>query len=165
MDYETFYTKLSQWFKAKKIRLTLLTFIYKAFPNIVLITYPLLLGYLIFMRDPRLLRCITVPLGVFITLSLIRKYLNFQRPYEKYNITPLFPKNTKGNSFPSRHTASSAVISMAMLYVCVPVGCIFLLITAFIALSRICGGVHFPKDVIVGYLYAVILGGIFLFIL
>ncbi|MBQ5440330.1 MAG: hypothetical protein IIT49_06050, partial [Clostridia bacterium] len=62
MDYETFYTKLSQWFKAKKIRLTLLTFIYKAFPNIVLITYPLLLGYLIFMRDPRLLRCITVPL-------------------------------------------------------------------------------------------------------
>ena len=165
MDYEVFYGKLSQWFKAKKIRLILLKFIYKAFPNFVLVTYPLLLGYLIFMRDSRLLRCITVPLGVFITLSLIRKYLNFQRPYEKYNITPLFPKSTKGKSFPSRHTASSAVISMVMLYLNIPVGIIFLLITAFIAMSRICGGVHFPRDVIVGYLYAVILGGIFLFIL
>ena len=165
MDYEVFYGKLSQWYKAKKIRLILLKFIYKAFPNFVLVTYPLLLGYLIFMRDSRLLRCITVPLGVFITLSLIRKYLNFQRPYEKYNIIPLFAKSTKGNSFPSRHTACAAVISMVILYLYIPVGIAYLVISAFIALSRICGGVHFPKDVIVGYLYAVVLGAVFLFIL
>ena len=61
MDYEVFYGKLSQWFKAKKIRLTLLTFIYKAFPNFVLVTYPLLLGYLIFIHDHHKRKIVSEP--------------------------------------------------------------------------------------------------------
>ena len=74
------------------------------------------------------------------------------------------PKNTKGKSFPSRHTASAAVIAMTLLYVNIPVGIVFLAIALLIGISRICARVHFPRDVAAGYLYSVIMSVLFFYI-
>lgn len=165
MNYIKFYTKISTPFKSSKTLMLILKFIYKILPIIVFISYPVLLGYLIFTHSYKLLRCITVPLGVFLSLTVFRALVNAERPYEKHGTAPLFPKSTKGKSFPSRHTASAAVIAMAMLYVNPVIGAVFLAVALLIALSRIIAGVHFPKDVAAGFLYAVIMGGIFLYIL
>ena len=165
MDYIKFYTKISAPFKSNKTLMLMLKFIYKILPIVVIISYPILLGYLVFTHSPKLLRCVTVPLGVFLSLTVFRNLANAERPYEKYGTTPLFPKSTKGKSFPSRHTASAAVIAMAMMYVNPIIGSIFLAVAFLVALSRIIAGVHFPGDVAAGFFYAVILGGIFLYLL
>lgn len=161
---ETF-EKISGWLNAKPYRFNILKFIYKVLPIFVFVGYPILLLYLLLTHSPKLLRCITVPLGVFVTVTLIRKFIDAQRPYEKLGITPLMAKDTKGLSFPSRHTASAAVIAMAFLYVNVPLGAAFLVVAALIGLSRICAGVHFPVDVISGYLYSVAMSCLFFYIL
>lgn len=165
MCSEQTYNKIIAWFTSKKIRLSLLRFVYKILPLVVFVAYPVLLLYLIVTRDGRILQSITVPLGVFVTLTLIRKFLNFERPYEMYNIKPIFPKKTEGLSFPSRHTASAAVIAMTFFFINPILGAVFLAISALIAVSRVCAGVHFPRDVIAGFLYAVILAAIFFYVL
>ncbi len=165
MGYVDFYKKISAPFVKSRPLMLILKIIYKILPIIVFISYPLILGYLVFTHDTRLFRCISVPLGVFLSLSVFRALLNAQRPYEKYGTKPLFSKETKGKSFPSRHTASAAVIGMAALYVNTILGSVFLAVSVLIALSRIIGGVHFPKDVAAGFLYAVVMGVIFFYLL
>ena len=165
MYSEEQYNKIKLFITAKKIRVYGLTFVYKILPIFVFIAYPTLLTYLVINRDDRLLECITVPLGVFITVTLIRKFINCKRPYEKLDIEPIMHKSTKGKSFPSRHTASAAVIAMTVFYVNVPLGIVFLAVALLIGLSRIIAGVHFPRDVAAGYLYSVVMSILFLFIM
>ena len=164
MYNEEQYNKIKSFITAKKSRLYILKFIYKILPIFVFISYPTLLVYLIVTHDNRLLECITVPLGVFVTVTLIRKFINFNRPYEKLDIEPLIHKSTKGKSFPSRHTASAAVIAMTIFYINIPLGAVFLAVALLIGLSRICAGVHFPRDVAAGYLYSVIMSVLFFYI-
>lgn len=165
MYNEKQYNKIKSFITAKKSRMYTLKFIYKILPIFVFIAYPALLIYLLITHDKRLLECITVPLGVFVTVTLMRKFINRKRPYEKLDIEPLIHKSTKGKSFPSRHTASAAVIAMTIFYINVPLGIVFLAAALLIGLSRICAGVHFPRDAAVGYLYSVIMAILFFYFL
>lgn len=162
---KTQYDKIKSFTTARKSRLLTFKFIYKVLPIFVFISYPILLLSLIFNNDERLLRCITVPLGVFVTVTIIRIFVNCQRPYECLEIEPLMHKSTKGKSFPSRHTASAAVIAMAFFYINVPLGIVCLAASMLIGLSRIVAGVHFPRDAAAGFLYAVVMSVLFLYIL
>lgn len=159
------YSRIRNWFLEKDSRFKLLRFIYKFLPLAVLISYPLLLLYLMITGSYKLLQCVTVPLGVFVTVTLIRKFVDAQRPYEKLGTEPLIKKDTKGLSFPSRHTASAAVIAMTFLFVNVPLGIAFLIAAALIAVSRVLAGVHFPRDVLAAFIYAVFMSVIFFYVL
>ena len=161
--YKQRYDKVKTWILAKKRRQVLFAFIYKYLPYSVFAGYALLLAYLFFTKDGRLFICIAVPLFMFATLSAVRNFLDLERPYEKYDITPIYKKDTKGHSFPSRHTASAAVIGATFLYVSMPLGAVFLTIALLIALSRIAAGVHFPRDAAAGFLYALLCGLVYLF--
>ncbi|MDE7390527.1 MAG: phosphatase PAP2 family protein, partial [Lachnospiraceae bacterium] len=152
-------------FKENKFRMGFITFIYKILPLFVFVSYPVLICYLILTGSAKLLQCITVPLGVFVTVTLIRKFINAQRPYEKLNITPLMNKTTKGKSFPSRHTASGIVIAMAFLYVNPVIGAVYLAVALLISLSRVLSGVHFPRDVAASIVYAVAMSCLFFYVL
>lgn len=116
----------------------------------VYIAYPALLLFLLLTRDHRLLRTVITPAVAFVALSFFRKWCNAPRPYEVLDITPLIHKDTRGNSFPSRHVFSVFVIDMAFWWVCPLLGGVFLAIGVLIALIRVIGGVHFPRDVLVG---------------
>lgn len=159
------YNKIKAFITARKFRLYILNFIYKVLPIFVFISYPVLLICMALKHDNRFIKCVTVPLGVFVTVTIIRKFINCERPYEKLEIEPLISKSTKGKSFPSRHTASAAVIAMTFLYVKAPIGIIFLTVAMLIGISRICAGVHFPRDVAVGYIYSVIMSSLFFYFL
>lgn len=52
---------------------------------------------------------------------------------------PLIPKDTKGNSFPSRHVFSIYIIAMAAWYVCPPLGVILCVAGVFLAAARVIG--------------------------
>ena len=99
-----------------------------------------------------------VPASGFVILSLLRKKLNAPRPYEVWEIVPLLDRDSPGQSMPSRHVFSATIISMACLHASLSVGVILLVFSALLGLVRVLGGVHFPKDVVVGYICALVWG-------
>ena len=104
---------------------------------------------------------IMVPAFGFVLLTLVRKWINQPRPYETWGIVPLLDKDSSGNSMPSRHVFSATIISMACLHANLPVGLVLLVLSALLGLVRVLGGVHYPKDVLVGYACGLIWGILF----
>ena len=102
-----------------------------------------------------------VPASGFVILSLLRKKINAPRPYEEWDIKPLLDRDSPGQSMPSRHVFSATIISMACLHASLSVGVILLVLSALLGLVRVLGGVHFPKDVVVGYICGLVWGVIF----
>ena len=95
---------------------------------------------------------ILVPALGFVLLTLVRKWINKPRPYETWGIVP------------SLHVFSATIISMACVHANLPAGLILLVLSALLGLVRVLGGVHYPKDVLVGYACG-LLWGILFFIL
>ena len=104
---------------------------------------------------------ILVPASGFVLLTLVRKWINQPRPYETWEIIPLLDKDSSGNSMPSRHVFSATIISMACMHASLPMGMILLVLSAFLGLVRVLGGVHYPKDVLVGCACGLLLGILF----
>ena len=102
-----------------------------------------------------------IPASGFVILSLLRKKINAPRPYEEWGIKPLLDRDSPGQSMPSRHVFSATIISMACLHASLTVGFILLVLSALLGLVRVLGGVHFPKDVVVGYICGLVWGVIF----
>ena len=98
----------------------------------------------------RFWRVLAVPAAVFVLGTLLRAAINRPRPYEALNFTPLFPKDTKGQSMPSRHCFSAAAIMAAAFTVWVPLGVAACLLAAVVAVTRVLTGVHYPSDVLAG---------------
>ncbi len=93
---------------------------------------------------------IAKPFSVLIICKLLRKQINRKRPYEIFNNMNLPTK--KDASFPSNHTASSFIISFLFFYVNPFLALIMILIASVVSLSRIIVGLHFPLDILFGFL-------------
>ena len=102
-----------------------------------------------------------IPASSFVILSFLRKKINALRPYEVWEIVPLLDRDSPGQSMPSRHVFSATIISMACLHASLTMGMICLTLSAFLGLVRVLGGVHFPKDVVVGYICGLVWGVLF----
>ena len=102
-----------------------------------------------------------VPASGFVILSFLRKKINVPRPYEGWDINPLLDRDSPGQSMPSRHVFSATIISMVCLHASLSVGLILLILSAILGLVRVLGGVHYPKDVLIGYACGLVWGVLF----
>ena len=148
------YNQMSQPLRERPELLRALTLANKGLTTLGYVVYPLLLVILFATQDPFLMRCFVVPLVGFVTLSLARAAINAPRPYEALDIQPLIKKDTHGKSFPSRHAFSMFMIAFCWLQWCVPVGVLLLIAGVEMSAVRVMGGVHFPRDVAAGFLFA-----------
>ncbi len=144
------YKAMLEWVRAKKVLADFSVLSGKIITYGVYLFYPLFLLLLIFTQNPAGYRCVIVPAVGFVLLSLVRYFLNFPRPYEKYDITPLYAKSTKGKSFPSRHTFCVFIIAVTAYYIYPTVGIIIAASGVILAVSRVLCGVHFIRDVLAG---------------
>lgn len=103
-------------------------------------------------------RAIVVPGAGFALVSALRRAIAEPRPYEVCDIGQLIEKDTRGKSFPSRHTYSIAVIGMCWLRYSALIGAIILACSALMAWARVLGGVHYPRDVACGLALGVLCG-------
>lgn len=133
----------------------------KCCTGVMYLAYPMLLVYLFFYGKFSsyfsFTKALLVPGISFVLLSLFRKSINRPRPYEKFEVVPVIKKDTKGQSFPSRHVFSATIIAMTFLLMS-PwswLGILFLLISMALAAVRVLSGVHFISDVLAGILIAV----------
>ncbi|MDO4290304.1 MAG: phosphatase PAP2 family protein, partial [Eggerthellaceae bacterium] len=101
--------------------------------------------------------CVVVPAVAFVAVSVFRRAFNAPRPYEVLAIEPLISKDTRGKSFPSRHTFSMFTIACAWWQLEPVVGAVLGVAGAAMGAVRVLGGVHFPRDVVAGALSAVVL--------
>lgn len=152
---QEFYDKLSAPFETSERKKNSLLRVNHILTDVVYLVYPALLLYLLINRDSRFWRVLFVPAVTFALVTLFRKKFNAPRPYETWPVKPLIPKDTKGNSFPSRHVFSIYIIAMAAWYVWWPLGLILVVAGVFLAAARVIGRVHFVKDVVAGALIAV----------
>ena len=159
------YKKITDFFRENKGANTLLKVMYKGLPLVIFVSYGLLILYLFFTQSDKLLKIILIPFVTFLFVTIIRKIFNKERPYEKFGVPSVFNKIKKGQSMPSRHTASAFIISMSFLYFNFSIGIIFLVISFFIMLSRVFAGVHFISDVLVGMGLSVVAGYVFMFLI
>lgn len=94
----------------------------------------------------------------FVGLSVVRKIINAPRPYEKFDMSPVLEKDTKGKSFPSRHVFSVFIIAMTIFYEHSGAGVLLGIIGLLLGIVRVLVGVHEPKDIIVGALAGIVCG-------
>ena len=116
----------------------------------VYLVYGAVLAVTLWQRSGQFWRVLAVPAAVYVLGTLLRAAINRPRPYEALNFTPLFPKDTKGQSMPSRHCFSAAAIVTAAFTVWVPLGVAACLLAAVVAVTRVLTGVHYPSDVLAG---------------
>ncbi len=158
MTKET-YNKMTQPFREQPERAKSLHIANKILTAILFLAYPMLLIRLYIDQSDLLLRAILVPLDGFIAVTVFRALVNRKRPYEKFGIPPVIPKDTTGRSFPSRHVFSAAIIAFTFLAVpgCVGIGMVLLVCTVLIALIRVLSGVHYISDVVAAVMIAALI--------
>lgn len=162
-NYQRFYHQIAAPFRKSPLALMFLRGLNQLVVWVMYLAYFIILWWAVNNDQPALWRLIIVPGGCFILLSLVRQRLNQPRPYEKFAIDPLINRHKTGDSMPSRHVFSATIIAMCGLKLSISWG-IFLLSLAIVsAVTRVIGGVHFPRDVIVGFLCG-LAGGILLLI-
>ena len=111
------------------------------------------------------LKIACAPAFTLLLVSVLRLAIERERPYSEKGakITPLKEKENGGASFPSRHLACAAVISMAFLPYLPAVGALLLLGTIGLGYTRFSLGWHYPSDLFVGFALGFIVGAVPLF--
>ena len=162
-NYQEWYGHMAANIKNKPFLLSLLRTFNRFMTVVMPIVYLTLLTTIYFREGfgKQVLIYVFIPASGFVILSLLRKKINAPRPYEVWEIVSLLDRDSPGQSMPSRHVFSATIISMACLHASLSVGVILLVLSALLGLVRVLGGVHFPKDVVVGYICALVWGVIF----
>lgn len=162
-NYQEWYDHIAGDIENKPFLLSLLRTFNQFMTVVMPIVYLTLLAttYLQQGLGKQVLIYVFIPASGFVILSVLRKKINAPRPYEVWEIVPLLDRDSPGQSMPSRHVFSATIISMACLHASLSVGVILLVFSTLLGLVRVLGGVHFPKDVVVGYICGLAWGVIF----
>lgn len=116
------------------------------------VVYALLLGWACVSDPWKLAPLVGVTAVGFAAVSFFRRRFNAPRPYECCSIAPLIARDGAGKSFPSRHAFSAFAIAASWFAASAPVAVVLLVAAVVLAICRVLGGVHFPRDVVVGAL-------------
>ena len=162
-NYQEWYDHIASKIENKPIFLRLLRTFNRFMTVVMPMIYLTLLAttYLQQGLGKQVLIYVFIPASGFVILSFLRKKINAPRPYEEWDIKPLLDRDSPGQSMPSRHVFSATIISMACLHDSLSVGVILLVLSALLGLVRVSGGVHYPKDVVVGYICGLAWGVLF----
>ena len=162
-NYQEWYGHVASNIKNKPFLLSLLRTFNRFMTVVMPMIYLTLLATTYLQQEfgKQILMYVFIPASGFVILSLLRKKINAPRPYEVWEIVPLLDRDSPGQSMPSRHVFSATIISMACLHASLTMGMICLILSALLGLVRVLGGVHYPKDVVVGYICGLAWGVIF----
>jgi len=120
---------------------------------------------MLFRQDSKIIIYFLFPVMTLLTGHTFRQTIKRGRPYDEYPIKPFLPTKKKHYGMPSNHSASAMIIAMAVLYLSPLWGGILIFFALITGLCRIFSGIHYPFDVCVGWIIALIYGSLMLYIL
>lgn len=147
------YRAVIGWFNARPAAKKLLRAVSLGSVAAVYLLYAGLAVLMMLRGNSLLWPLLVVPAVVFVLGTALRRAINRPRPYETLGFTPLFPKDTKGQSLPSRHCFSAACIAVAAIPVSPAAAAVLAGLAVVIALTRVLCGVHYISDVLVGVVF------------
>lgn len=106
---------------------------------------------------------IAVPLLMLLINNVLRKIVKRKRPFINENVPQLID-HSASSSTPSNHATSSLVIAFAWLLICPRVGIILMILSFVTSLSRILVALHYPMDVLIGWIVAGVGGWLMLYL-
>jgi membrane-associated phospholipid phosphatase len=162
MTYNDIYVKISNPFRRLPFLLLLLRLMYYAIPAATVLIYVYIIINVYINRGAlECSRVVLLPLITLILVTVFRKRVNADRPAAGDGIEPLIQTRKLKESFPSRHTASLAIIAMAGLYCDWRLGILLWCMTLLQGLIRIISGAHYPKDIAGGIAVGLLIGLLF----
>ena len=85
-------------------------------------------------------------------VGLVGRFVERERPFSSRSDTTALVDHAPGRSFPSRHSACAAAMTTVALPAAPIVGVLMGLGALGLALSRVYSGLHYPSDVIAGWI-------------
>ncbi len=149
MDKYIFF-KLYNISKKNKYVYTFFIFINNVITKLYFLIYTSFVIILYIQKSNFLVPFILAPCFALVCNYIIRIIFKRKRPCTKKSI------EKSSYSFPSNHSVSAMVISVSCLYINIYIGIILIILAIFIGISRIFIGVHYPSDIIVGFLNAIL---------
>ena len=147
------YRAVIGWFNARPAAKKLLRAVSLGSVAAVYLLYAGLAVLMMLRGNSLLWPLLAVPAVVLVLGTALRRAINRPRPYETLGFTPLFPKDTKGQSLPSRHCFSAACIAVAAIPISPAAAAVLAGLAVVIALTRVLCGVHYISDVLVGLVF------------
>lgn len=116
----------------------------------------LILGFMGKTNDKKafLLIILGIPVSI-ILIKIIHLFYFEPRPFITNNFIPLV-KEINDASFPSRHTTISSVIAFSFIFFKSKWSTFFLAAALWVGASRVFVGVHYPLDILGGFIVAAI---------
>lgn len=127
------------------------------------LSYLLLLVSLFIGRSERFAPSLLIPAISFLGVSLIRRLIDRDRPYDKQNLREILKVRKRGMSFPSRHVFSASVIAATFAPICPVLSGILFVLAVLLAFCRLIGGVHYISDLLAGLVLGAAVGILYLF--
>ena len=165
-NYKALYEKNAAFFEKHPRLKRALKYVTPMLSAFFFSAYLFLWYYGIFLKDLAVMEYVKLFALAAITYLLVivlRLAVEKPRPYSAKGagITPLLKrKGSETDSFPSRHVACAAVISMLMLSHFTGVGILMLGLTLFLCYARFAAGVHYPSDIFGGLLLGLGIGAL-----
>jgi len=130
-------------------------FIANASTLLFFVIYGIVALYVLWSQREKFLPYILIPSAVYFMNKTLRALIGRPRP-------EVSPKSTF--SCPSNHAASAGIISIAVCWVFGPWGALAVVLAFITGLSRVFIGVHYPFDVLLGWLLAALFGLLFILV-
>lgn len=97
----------------------------------------------------------TVTVGSWVISKVLKSIFHIKRPFVAMDFTPIVPES--GFSFPSSHATVCMALTILAFSLNKKLGMVFLVLSILIGSSRMVLGVHYPTDILGGF----ILGALF----
>ena len=103
-------------------------------------------------------------ISAWIIATIIKSLILSPRPFILFeNVKPLFLHGGM-ESFPSGHAVFFGALAMSLYFINKRIGYLYFIVALIVGLARVVSGVHFPIDILFGYILGAIIAIIFKFI-
>lgn len=110
-----------------------------------------------------IVRILVTVVFAFAVSEALKTFLSFPRPFVVENFQPLIEVAQRDfyGSFPSGHTVVLAALGVAVFFTEKIPGTLIMMLAVAVGVGRVMVGVHYPVDILGGFLIGVVVAGFF----
>jgi undecaprenyl-diphosphatase len=106
-------------------------------------------------KKKEILLAFFVGVVAYLVASILKIFIHIPRPFDTFpQVHSLFTET--GYSFPSGHATFFMALAFSLFFYHKKAGCVFMFFALLIGTARIIAGVHFPNDILGGFILGIL---------